>query len=55
MESFECEGFIFAFSKRGLNKDSEIFDIYEPTDLSATIATLLGYHPASQNMGKIIP
>ena len=47
MESYECEGFIFAFSKKGLNVNSEIFDVYEPTDLSATIAALLGFTPTS--------
>ncbi|CAK79213.1 unnamed protein product (macronuclear) [Paramecium tetraurelia] len=54
-ESFECEGFIFAFSFNELLQDDKIYEVYEPTDLSATIASLLGYQPTSQNLGKIIP
>ncbi|CAD8170499.1 unnamed protein product [Paramecium octaurelia] len=54
-ESFECEGFIFAFSFNELLQGDKIYEFYEPTDLSATIATLLGYQPTSQNLGKIIP
>ncbi|CAD8155494.1 unnamed protein product [Paramecium pentaurelia] len=54
-ESFECEGFIFAFSFNELTTDDQIYEYYEPTDLSATISSLLGYQPTSQNLGKIIP
>ncbi|CAD8125033.1 unnamed protein product [Paramecium sonneborni] len=54
-ESYECEGFIFAFNINGLFQNDQIYPFYEPTDLSATISSLLGYSPTSQNLGKIIP
>ncbi|CAD8197997.1 unnamed protein product [Paramecium pentaurelia] len=54
-ESSECQGFIFAFSIDGLFQENQIYDFYEPTDISATITSLLGYKSTSQNLGKIIP
>ncbi|CAK68402.1 unnamed protein product (macronuclear) [Paramecium tetraurelia] len=54
-ESTECQGFIFAFSIDGLLQENQTYDFYEPSDISATITSLLGYSSTSQNLGKIIP